>query len=371
MPFYLRKSVSAGPFRFNFSKSGVGASVGIKGLRIGTGPRGHYIRAGRGAIQYQGSLGHAGAKKARRGVASSMPRSSPAILSGVEMIEVDSGSVLEMRDEAFGAVLDDINAASKKSRLAVVLPALVVIISFVAAYLAGSDALGLGVLAFPAWGLGLWVDSYRRAAVLHYDLIDGAEGSFQRITEAFDALMGCGGKWHIEAGGAVRDITTWKRNAGASHIVRRKTTTLDYKLPAVVKSNVTPPALHVGRQIIFFFPDVALIQDGDRFGAVGYADLRLACQHSNFVEEERVPKDAQIVSYTWEHPNKSGGPDRRFKVNRQLPVCLYEAMHLSSKTGVNELVEFSRTGVAKDFASALAFLPKQSVSNALLPLPAQ
>ncbi|RUX10767.1 DUF4236 domain-containing protein, partial [Mesorhizobium sp. M7A.F.Ca.CA.002.14.1.2] len=39
MGFYVRKSISAGPFRFNFSSGGVGASVGVQGLRIGTGPR--------------------------------------------------------------------------------------------------------------------------------------------------------------------------------------------------------------------------------------------------------------------------------------------------------------------------------------------
>jgi len=32
--FYLRKSLSVGPFRFNLSKSGVGLSTGIKGFRI-------------------------------------------------------------------------------------------------------------------------------------------------------------------------------------------------------------------------------------------------------------------------------------------------------------------------------------------------
>jgi hypothetical protein len=48
MPFYLRKSISAGPFRFNLSSSGIGLSVGVKGVRIGTGPRGHYVHAGRG-----------------------------------------------------------------------------------------------------------------------------------------------------------------------------------------------------------------------------------------------------------------------------------------------------------------------------------
>ena len=37
MPFSLRTSVTAGPFRFSLSKSGLGFSVGIRGLRIGTG----------------------------------------------------------------------------------------------------------------------------------------------------------------------------------------------------------------------------------------------------------------------------------------------------------------------------------------------
>ncbi|KAA3448364.1 hypothetical protein C7I87_21815 [Mesorhizobium sp. SARCC-RB16n] len=55
MGFYVRKSISAGPFRFNFSSGGVGVSVGVKGLRIGTGPRGHYIHAGVGGLYYRGT----------------------------------------------------------------------------------------------------------------------------------------------------------------------------------------------------------------------------------------------------------------------------------------------------------------------------
>lgn len=48
MGLYLRISVRVGPLRFNLSKGGVGVSAGIKGFRIGTGPRGNYvyIRAG-------------------------------------------------------------------------------------------------------------------------------------------------------------------------------------------------------------------------------------------------------------------------------------------------------------------------------------
>ena len=57
MGFYLRKSFRAGPIRLNLSKSGLGASVGVKGLRIGTNARGRsYIQAGRKGLYYRKNL---------------------------------------------------------------------------------------------------------------------------------------------------------------------------------------------------------------------------------------------------------------------------------------------------------------------------
>jgi hypothetical protein len=40
MGFYYRKSVNLGSFRVNLSKSGVGYSIGGRGFRVGTTPRG-------------------------------------------------------------------------------------------------------------------------------------------------------------------------------------------------------------------------------------------------------------------------------------------------------------------------------------------
>jgi len=48
------KSVKFGAVRFNFSGSGIGISVGIPGLRIGTGPRGAYIGGGMCALPWPG-----------------------------------------------------------------------------------------------------------------------------------------------------------------------------------------------------------------------------------------------------------------------------------------------------------------------------
>ncbi|WP_374727087.1 DUF4236 domain-containing protein [Paraburkholderia caribensis] len=43
MRLSYRKSISAGPFRFNLSDSGIGVSVGVPGFRVGSGPRGNYV----------------------------------------------------------------------------------------------------------------------------------------------------------------------------------------------------------------------------------------------------------------------------------------------------------------------------------------
>lgn len=56
MGFYIRKSVRVGLFRFNLSQQGVGVSVGLKGLRIGTGPRGNYVHMGRGGLYYRATV---------------------------------------------------------------------------------------------------------------------------------------------------------------------------------------------------------------------------------------------------------------------------------------------------------------------------
>ena len=46
MGFFIRKGINFGPVRVNFSKSGVGVSLGTKGLRLGAGPKGAYVQGG-------------------------------------------------------------------------------------------------------------------------------------------------------------------------------------------------------------------------------------------------------------------------------------------------------------------------------------
>ncbi|EHH67709.1 DUF4236 domain-containing protein [Gluconobacter morbifer] len=354
MPFYIRKSVSAGPFRFNFSKNGMGISAGVRGLRIGTGPRGHYVHAGRGGIYYRASIGRAGEKYQSR---TNAPFKKPAYTlpntDPVQMIEIESGDVLEMRNEAYQDILDELNAKRRQMRAAPLLFWATVIVAAVMAIFLKPEFILIGLLSPILWGVGHALDAAHRTTVLLYNLEDNIQTAFQQMTVAFDRMSKCHGKWHIEAGGAVKDLTTWKRNAGAAYLVKKKPTSLSYALPREIRCNITPPSLKVGKQTIYFLPDVALVDDGKKMGAIGYTDLQLRSQDSRFIEEGRVPSDAMVVDHTWKHPNKKGGPDKRFRVNPRLPICLYEALHLRSESGLQELVEFSKNGVAKNFIATI------------------
>lgn len=84
MGWFLRKSFGIGPIRLNLSKSGFGLSAGIKGLRIGTGPRGRYIHGGREGLYYRQSL---------------QSRSKPGELAQEPMSEDTEVAAIERREE--------------------------------------------------------------------------------------------------------------------------------------------------------------------------------------------------------------------------------------------------------------------------------
>ncbi|RYF27503.1 MAG: hypothetical protein EOO23_07905 [Comamonadaceae bacterium] len=88
-------------------------------------------------------------------------------------------------------------------------------------------------------------------------------------------------------------------------------------------------------------------------GAIGYGELRVENATTRFVEHEAVPADAKVVGHTWQYVNKGSGPDRRFKNNRQIPVCLYNEFNLSTMSGLDVRFLGSRHGGFDGLAAAL------------------
>ena len=374
MGLYLRKSLSVGPFRFNLSKSGIGLSAGIKGLRVGTGPRGNYVHMGRGGIYFRQTLPSSKRPESRRTPLEVREEGS----SSIEFHEIESGSVSQMVDSSSAELLEEINSKSKK--LPIWPWVLGLGICLVVALAAGNSPIWVYCLIVPLCVGGLvWAiraDKLRKTVVLFYELEPHIEQAFQNLHDTFDLLRGCSRVWHIESKGDITSTYDWKVNAGASSVVKRKPVTPHTGSPPYFQCNIAIPVLPAGRQRLYFLPDRILVWDTTGIGALSFEQLEVSAAEQRFIEEGGVPPDAKVVDRTWRYVNKKGGPDRRFNDNREIPIVLYDAIMLTSGSGVREMFQASRTGIGsklnlavKQMASAISPRAQPEIGDSYIKCP--
>ncbi|MDO5692467.1 MAG: DUF4236 domain-containing protein [Pseudomonadota bacterium] len=360
MGFYLRKSISVGPLRFNLSKSGVGVSTGIKGLRVGIGPRGNYVHMGRHGLYYRATLPSTASQGEDHHSINRNLAQDVQIPDGTHapLVEIESADISKIVESSSRELLDEIKNKNSKIR-----------IWPIAACVSAGIALLTFNLGLPTWlviaiaticVVGVYItyirDSLNKTVVLFYDFDSEMEAAYQELHSAATKLSGCSCAWHIEASGKVYDR---KYHAGASDLVRRKRTMIFRGSPPYLKTNIETVAIGVGRQTLHFFPDRILIYDQSGVGSVNYKELNLDVSATQFIESEAVPRDAKVIGRTWKYVNKSGGPDKRFKDNIQLPICQYEEISLRTASGLNEVIQISRTGLGGLFAGAITTLGKK------------
>lgn len=116
---------------------------------------------------------------------------------------------------------------------------------------------------------------------------------------------------------------------------------------------------------VFLLPDRVLVLGGRSYAEIAWSDLSVEHHQSRFIEDGPVPKDAPVVDATWKYVNVGGGPDRRYKNNRQLPIMGYGEVVLTSPSGLRVEWEISNPSAATAFGSELAAMAK-----AALPPPA-
>ncbi|MBD8873852.1 DUF4236 domain-containing protein [Rhodanobacter sp. DHB23] len=365
MGFYLRKSISVGPLRFNLSGSGVGVSAGIKGFRVGTGPRGNYIHMGRGGFYYRATLPPAGnGTRAPRQQHSYMPSTQHAPTSATHepLKEIESLDANHIVDSSSKALLDEINQKRKRPLMwPMVLIGTLMLLAWSVHMDAPQWVNSLIALAGLMGAIYVGVlDQLAKTVVLFYEFDPDVEAAYEQLHSAALQLAGCARVWHIEASGRVLDR---KYHAGAASLIRRKVTSIRRAAPQHLKCNIETVAIDVGRQVLHFFPDRVLVYAPEGVGGVEYSHLNIDVDEKNFIEDEGVPRDTRVVGHTWRFVNKNGGPDRRFNNNRQIPICRYTEMSIQSASGINEVIQLSQPGVGGDFVGAVRRLARVTPSS--------
>ncbi len=341
MGLFLRKALRAGPLRFNLSKSGVGLSVGVTGLRFGVGPRGRYVHAGRGGVYYRKTL-PSGKQRRSSGRAAGAGESGGAVAGGrtydrpeQQLREVESAEATLIQDSSSAELLEDIRARRRRLPLA---KTVLIAAALIPALLGAAGSLAL-LLLLP---VAVLVDRGRRKTVLFYELDTELQTAVDQLYRAFDALGECKALWHIPHA---------ETPEGGRYT--RKSVPMRYGAPPFLKTNLDVPILPAGRQTLYFMPEQVFVTDPKGVGAVSYSELEVQEFLAREQEHETVPEDARIIEWRWKHETKSGDRDRRYKNNYKLPTVEYRRILFSSPSGLRELFQASAADTTECITDAL------------------
>jgi hypothetical protein len=367
MSFYLRKSVKFGPIRLNFSKSGIGVSAGVKGARISTGPRGTYIHLGRNGLYYRQKIdtGTADAPSRPQNDSGTNPMHSSSKIATADaskLVESSSQELLAQINSRIEQPSHAFRIAAVSTMIGGCIASLAYIIHLNAAAVPKSTyaillALPL-VIAAVVWLAGIslaWTvnqeEKLSRITDLKYELDDEAKGKFAKLQDALASLTQSACIWRVVSKAPNWD---WKRNAGASSIITRKLIKAECLHPPFIKTPISVYGILLDSMQLFFLPDHVYVFQGKRYGAVSYQVLQVHASSTRFIEDDGVPRDSTVVGHSWQYVRKDGGPDRRFRNNRQIPIAQYGYITLSSQSGMNLHFHVSNLSYAQQFGQALS-----------------
>ncbi|MFI9360358.1 DUF4236 domain-containing protein [Kitasatospora sp. NPDC053057] len=352
MGLYLRSSLRAGPFRFNLSQSGIGVSVGVPGFRVGTGPRGNYVRVGARSVSYRATLAsqRAGSRNTLTSPAGSRswhPGSPTTLPGSVAVQEIPTATIEELQGSDPTDFIGQLQTAAQRRSIWPWAATLALLVS-------------LPLLMLPMLVLGplvYWLYQRDRAAqrvIAFYDFENQPGERFARLIDAAEGVRQSQQNWVITGSGAVVTTMQHKMNSGASAVVQRKPTTVNMDGPRELVTNISVPSFHCGAHTLYLLPDRVLVKHRRSFADLSYQELLVVVNDLRFHEGGSVPRDSQQVGTTWQYVNVRGGPDRRFKNNPQLRIMLYGRINFATRTGLNLKWDCSRPASAHQFTQAIS-----------------
>lgn len=253
--------------------------------------------------------------------------------------------VLALQDSTSDALLQSMNEQRRKSDW---WPVALVLLGVLFLFLfsqAGSWPDGVLFGTFVVFAvLVLWIrwrDKMRKLTVLFYEPDAATSELYAGLALA---LQSAADARKLKSVANTSQYADTKYSAGASQGLKFSDASLFLGQAPGVVANVDVPILRAARTTLAFYPDRVLAFQGNAVGGVSYERLQAVSLATRFVENETVPSDARVVDRTWQFVNKKGGPDKRFKNNRELPVCAYNQFNLSTPEGLDERFLGSKEG---------------------------
>jgi len=183
------------------------------------------------------------------------------------------------------------------------------------------------------------------------------EKTFLELLDSYKTLLTCQKIWDITT---ISKIDKAATRSAASESFTRKQVKFGFGNLDIIKSKFD--ALHFenanGGDLYIYPAFIAIVDGNKKFGLIDIREVDFDFISQKFLEEEGVPSDSKVIGNTWAKVNKNGSPDRRFKDNYQIPICLYGNIEIKSSSGLNEAYFFSDHGKAELFSKTFRVYQK-------------
>lgn len=329
MGFNFRKTINLGNgLKINLSKSGIGYSFGVPGVRYSQSAKGKkkmtYSIPGTG-ISYSNDL--SGKKQKSKNSSSKQPKTSvKEQINDIEWVE-------NSNDDEF---INAINTFRKRDNLIV---AFIIISTIVLTLLVMTPLIIIGGLII----LGVYL-VFRNNSLkidIEYDFDETNAQYYELLQKFLNEIASSDKLWLIE---------TKYNNTGNNAV--RIPAKITQKVPYYMKTNISSSCLTIGDKEIYFLPNKVLLSARYKTSGVDFSELEFEFGETTFAEQQGVPKDSEVDGYTWLYINKKGEPDKRYKNNPKFPKCLYGTINIKHGNGLNLSLMLSskkRTEQAKKY----------------------
>ena len=310
MGFRFRKSFGGKYFKVNISKSGIGYSYGIPGFRK--------TKLANGRNRTTISLKGTGISYVTESKGKNSPKNYDRIENYNASKDVDNIDESLYEKSSHEEFIIALKKAKKYWQYSTFLIVMGIICLFGATF-------PFGVLML-ILGLCLYYYFYKNLRVNVIYEIEEEQSSYGDFKEVWLEINRSKKIWEIVS--EVQNINL-KVNSGAGRSVTRILTRFqEVKIPYLNVDNEKILNLKLRKKKVFFLKDKILIFERGEIASVDYKDIEIKFSEQRFVEEEKLPQDAEVIDYTWKYVNKNGQPDKRYSNNRRLPICLYGKLNI-------------------------------------------
>ena len=339
MGFRFRKSINlGGGFRINLSKTGIGYSFGMPGLRftkLANGRTRHtYSLPGTGLSYVEESKGDGSYSENKE-------------YQFDEHNELEYSSSIDVSEDSFNDFVNLMNKLRSRDRIY----KCILILSIIPALLF-TPLLFIAPITVICFRF-LYKDLFNIDN--NYDFLIYANERYA-ILNLFLYIMSLNEKISLVEN--QYSTNNYKYHSGANSLIDTKNADLRPKFLRYIKLDYAPYALTIKNKTFYFLPNLVLVDDNHKYSKLDYSDLKCEVGKCSCVEE-KVPKDATIVDYTWRYTNKDGSQDRRFNDNYQIAICNYCEVHCFNNKGFDITLNLSNLNTAMNLTGLCKILQEK------------